>query len=63
MPDKRYYTVQEAAEYLCMGHAAMRAHANTIIPEEFIPAIRDGRRLKFDVRDLDAYMERKKDES
>lgn len=62
MADNRYYTVREAATYLRKGEVAMRAHAHTQDPNEFIPAIRDGRRLIFDRNDLDAYMARKKDE-
>lgn len=62
MPEKRYYTVREAADYLGKGMTAMRAHANTQNPDDFIPAIHDGRIVKFDVRDLDAYMDRKKDQ-
>jgi len=59
---KRYLTLREAADYLSKGQTAMRAHANTQDPDDYIPAIRDGRILKFDIRDLDAYMERKKDQ-
>lgn len=57
----RYLTVREAATYLRKGEAAIRAHANTQDPNEFIPAIRDGRKLIFDRNDLDAYMDGKKD--
>lgn len=57
----RYLTVREAATYLRKGEAAIRAHAHTQDPTEFIPAIRDGRKLIFDRNDLDAYMDRKKD--
>lgn len=62
MSDTRYYTVREAATYLRKGEAAIRAHANTQNPDEYIPAIRDGRKLIFDRHDLDAYMNRKKDQ-
>ena len=61
MPEKRYYNLRDAAEYLDKGISVMRAHAETQNPDDYIPAIRDGRRIKFDVEDLDAYMKRKKD--
>ena len=60
-PAKRYLTTREAGEYLGKSDATMRAHANTTTPDDFIPAIRDGKFLRFDIRDLDAYMDRKKD--
>lgn len=62
MPDNRWLTVREAAAYLRKGEAKMRAHANTTDPTEFIPAVKDGRAFVFDRHDLDAYMERKKDQ-
>ena len=61
MADSRYLTTREAAEYLRKGEAAMRAHANTTDPDQFIPAIKDGRKLIFDREDLDAYMAGKRD--
>lgn len=58
---KRYFTLAEAAEYLCKSQTSMRACTRTTDPVEFIPSIRDGRLIKFDVVDLDAYMGRKKE--
>lgn len=62
MPDQTYFTVSEAADYLRKGAAAMRAHANATDPDLFIPATRDGRKLIFKRDDLDAYMDRKRDQ-
>lgn len=56
----KYFTLAEAATYLRKSATALRACAHTQDPEEFIPSIRDGRLIKFDRDDLDAYMARKK---
>lgn len=58
--EQRYFTLAEAAGYLRKSVSSLRAAANTQDPDEFIPSIRDGRLIKFDRVDLDAYMERKK---
>jgi excisionase family DNA binding protein len=48
----RYLTVPEAAEYLGMTPNAVRM----MVQKRDIPHIRVGRRVRFDIRDLDAHM-------
>jgi excisionase family DNA binding protein len=55
-PQKRLYSVPEAACYLGRTVDAMRE----IIWKGKIDFIKDGRRVLLDVRDLDAYVERNK---
>lgn len=49
---RRYLTVPEAATYLGCTVVALRRK----VQRQDIPYIKDGRSVRFDIRDLDAHM-------
>ncbi len=55
-PAKRLYTVPEAAYYLGRTVDGLRE----MLYASKLPYIKDGRRVLLDVKDMDAYIERKK---
>jgi excisionase family DNA binding protein len=55
-PAKRLYSIPEAAYYLGRTVDALRE----VIYAGKLPFVKDGRRVLLDVRDLDAYIERNK---
>jgi excisionase family DNA binding protein len=55
-PQKRLYTLKEAAEYLGRSDWAMRE----LMWKGAIPYVRDGRKIYFDIVDLDEFVEKNK---
>lgn len=53
---KRLYNLKEAAEYLGRSVWSMRE----LYWKGALPAVRDGRRIYFDIKDLDRYIESNK---
>ena len=53
---KRLYTIPEAAAYLGRSVWSMRE----LYWRGRLPAVRDGRRIYFDIKDLDRYIESNK---
>ena len=53
---KRLYNLKEAAEYLGRSEWSMRE----LQWKGALPVVRDGRRIYFDVKDLDRYIESNK---
>jgi excisionase family DNA binding protein len=57
-PKKRLYSVKEAAIYLGRTEWAVRE----MYYKGKIPCVRDGSRVLFDIRDLDAWIEKSKEQ-
>lgn len=55
-PLKRLFSVSEAGIYLGKGEYTIR----TMVWNEVLPVVRDGRKILLDVRDLDAWIEKNK---
>ncbi len=55
-PDKRLYSIDDAGVYLGISTWTVRAY----VSEGKLPAVRAGRRVLLDIRDLDAWIERAK---
>ncbi len=55
---KRLYNIHEAAEYLGRSAWALRE----MYYHGKIPCVRDGRRMLFDIIDLDAWIEKNKNQ-
>lgn len=55
-PTKRLYNLKEAAEYLGRSEWSMRE----LQWKGALPVVRDGRRIYFDIQDLDSYIESNK---